>query len=57
MALYGADTWTVGKVDQKYLGNYEMRYCRRMEKIIRANCVKNEEVLHSVNVERNIYIQ
>jgi hypothetical protein len=23
-ALYGAETWTVGKADQKYLGNYEM---------------------------------
>jgi hypothetical protein len=24
IALYGAETWTVRKVDQKYLGNYEM---------------------------------
>jgi len=24
MALYGAETWAAGKVDQKYLGNYEM---------------------------------
>jgi hypothetical protein len=24
IALYGAETWTVRKVDQKYLGNYKM---------------------------------
>jgi hypothetical protein len=24
IALYGAETWTVSKVDQKYLGNYEI---------------------------------
>jgi hypothetical protein len=24
IALYGAETWTVRKVDQKYPGNYEM---------------------------------
>jgi hypothetical protein len=24
IALYGAETWTVRKVDKKYLGNYEM---------------------------------
>jgi hypothetical protein len=52
--LYGAETWTVRKVDQKYLGNYEMWYCRRIEKISRTNCVKNEEVLHRVNEERNL---
>jgi len=24
MALYGAETWIVGKIDKKCLGNYEM---------------------------------
>jgi len=24
IALYGAETWTVSKLDQKYLGNYEI---------------------------------
>jgi hypothetical protein len=51
--LYGAETWTVRKVDQKYLGNYKMWYCRRME-ISRTNCVKYEDVLHRVKEERNI---
>jgi hypothetical protein len=31
---YGAETWTLRKVDQKYLHSFEMRCWRRMEKII-----------------------
>jgi hypothetical protein len=36
IALYGAETWTVRKLDQKYLENFEMRCWRRMEKISRS---------------------
>jgi hypothetical protein len=32
IALYGAETWTLQKVDQKYLESYEMWCWRRMEK-------------------------
>ena len=33
MALYGAETWTIPAVDQKYLESFEMSCWRRMEKI------------------------
>jgi len=47
--LYGADSWTLRKVDQKYLESFEM-WWRMMEKINRTDRVKNEELLH--NIER-----
>jgi hypothetical protein len=54
IALYGAETWTLRKIDQKYLENFEMWCCRRMEKIRETDHVRNEEVLHRVKEERNI---
>ena len=54
MALYGAETWTLQAADQKYLGNFEMRCWRRMEKISWTDHVRNEEVLLRVNEQRNI---
>jgi hypothetical protein len=54
IALYGAETWTLRKVDQKYLESFEMWCRRRMEKISWTDRVRNEEVLHSVKEERNI---
>jgi hypothetical protein len=33
MALYGAETWALRKLDQKYLEIFEMWCWRRMEKI------------------------
>jgi hypothetical protein len=53
IALYGAETWTLGKVDQKYLESFEMWCWRRLE-IIWTDRVRNEEVLHRVKEERNI---
>jgi hypothetical protein len=52
--LYGAETWTLRKVDQKYLESFEMWCWRRMEKIGWTDRVRNEEVLHRVKEERNI---
>jgi hypothetical protein len=54
IAVYGAETWTLPKVDQKYLESYEMWCWRRMEKISWTDRVRNEEVLHRVKEERNI---
>jgi hypothetical protein len=54
IALYGAETWTLGKVDQKCLESFEMWCWRRMEKISWTDRVRNEEVLHRVKEERNI---
>jgi hypothetical protein len=51
--LYGAETWTLRKVDQKYLERFEMWCWRRMEKISWTDRVINE-VLHRVKKERNI---
>jgi hypothetical protein len=54
IALYGVETWTLQKVDQKYLGSSEIWCWRRMVKISWTNHVRNEEVLHRVKEERNI---
>jgi hypothetical protein len=54
IALYGAETWTLRKVDQNYLETFEMWCWRRMEKISWTDRVRNEEVLHRVNEERSI---
>jgi hypothetical protein len=47
IALYGAETWTLRKVDQKHLESFELCW-RRMEKISWMDRVKNEETLHGV---------
>jgi hypothetical protein len=52
--LYGDETWTLRKVDQKYLESFEMWCWRRMEKISWTDRVRSEEVLHRVKEERNI---
>jgi hypothetical protein len=54
VALCGGETWTLRKVDQKYLESFEMWCWRRMEKISWTEGVRNEEVLHRVKEERNI---
>jgi hypothetical protein len=45
IALYGAETWTLQAVDQKYLESFEMWCWRRMDKISRTDYVRNEDVL------------
>ena len=54
IALYGAENWTLRKVVWKYLESFEMLCWRRMDKIIWTDRVRNMEVLHRVNEERNI---
>jgi hypothetical protein len=53
MALYGAETWTLHKVDQQYLESIEMWYWRTKERISWTNSVRNE-VLHKGKEYRNI---
>ena len=53
-ALCGAETWTLRRADQKYLGSFEMWCWRRTGKMSWTDRVKNEEVLHRVKGERNI---
>jgi hypothetical protein len=52
--LYGAETWTLQKLDQTYLESFEMWCWRRMEKISWTDRVNNEVELHRVKAERNI---
>ncbi|GFG32607.1 hypothetical protein Cfor_04723, partial [Coptotermes formosanus] len=54
MPLYGSETWTLRKVDLKYLESIEMWCCRRMMKVKWPDHVRNEEVLHRVKEERNM---
>jgi hypothetical protein len=51
-ALYGVETWTLRKADQKYLESFEMWCWRRMGKISWTDRVRNK-VLHTVKEERN----
>jgi hypothetical protein len=46
--LHGAETWTLRKVDQKYLERFEMWCWRKMEKIGRTERARSE-VVHRVN--------
>jgi len=43
--VYGAETWALWKVDQKYLESFEIWCWRRMEKYSWRDCIRNEEVL------------
>ena len=52
--MYGAETWTLQKVDQKYEERFEMWCWRRMEKISWSDHVRNGEVLFRVKEKRNI---
>ena len=54
VVVCGAAIWKLRKVDQKYLGSFETWCWRRMEKISLTDRVRNEEVLHRVEGERNV---
>jgi hypothetical protein len=51
-ALCGAETWTLRKADQKYVGSFQMWYWSKVE-ISWTDRVRNQ-VLHRVKEERNI---
>jgi hypothetical protein len=53
IALHGAETWILRKIDQKHLESFEIWCWRRTENISRTILVKNE-VLHRAKEERNI---
>jgi hypothetical protein len=52
--LYGAETWTLRKADQKYLESFKISCWRRMEKLSSTDRVRNEEGLQRVEENRNI---
>jgi hypothetical protein len=45
IVLYGAENWTLLKVDQKYLESFEAWRWRRLEKLLLTDRFRNEEVL------------
>jgi hypothetical protein len=53
ISLYGAERWTLRKMDKKYLESFEM-WCWRRTEISWIDRVRHEEVLHRVKEERNI---
>jgi hypothetical protein len=55
--MFGAESSTLRKVDQKYLESFETWCWRRMEKIIWTGRVRNEEVLHRVKKKGISYIK
>jgi hypothetical protein len=46
--------WTLRKVEQKYLGSFELWCWRRMEKISWTDCVRNEAVSRRVMEEKSM---
>jgi len=57
IALCGPETWTLGRVDQKYLKSFKIWYWRRLEKIIWTHHVRNEDVLLKVKQDGISYVQ
>ena len=54
IALYGAETWKLWKVDEKYLESSEVWCWKRMEKISWTSHARNEEVLLRVKKDTNV---
>ncbi|MGX9339094.1 hypothetical protein, partial [Pantoea dispersa] len=48
IALYGSETWTMRKMEKKYLESFEMWCWRRMEKVKWTDRMRNYEVLRRV---------
>ena len=54
IAFYGSETWTLRKLEQKYLESFEMRCWRRMEKIKRSEKITNGQVFERIGENRTI---
>ena len=52
--MFGAETWTLQKVDRKYLDDFETWCWRKKEKISWTDHVKNGKVLQTVTEERDV---
>ena len=52
VALYGAETWTLRRNEQKRLEAFEMGIWRRMECVKRTDKIKNSVVLERVGEGR-----
>ena len=56
IALYGAETWALRNVHQVYVGGFEIRSWRRVEKITWTDRVRKGEIVRRVKEERNIQL-
>ena len=54
VALYGVETWTLRKEDEKRIEAFEMWMWRRMEGVKWEDRVRNKEVLRRVGEKREI---
>ena len=54
VALYGAETWSLRKEDEKRLEAFKMWVWRRMEKVKWTERKRNDEVLDMVGEERKL---
>ena len=54
IVLYDSETWTLRKLERKYLESFEMWCWRRMEKIKRSEKVTNEQVLDRIGERRTL---
>jgi len=52
VALYGPETWILGKNEERVINAFETRCWRRMLKIKWTDRIKNEEVFRKVKKER-----
>ena len=52
--MYGAETWTLRRNEQKRLEAFEMCIWRRMERVKWTDKIKNTVVLERVGVDRII---
>ncbi|KAJ4434530.1 hypothetical protein ANN_23092 [Periplaneta americana] len=52
VALFGAETWTLGRSKEKQLEAFELWIWRRMEHVKRIDIIRNEAVLERVDEER-----
>ena len=52
VVLYGAETWTLRRNDQKQLEAFEVWICKRMERVKWTDKIKNAVVLEKVGEGR-----
>ena len=55
--FYGAETWTLQKINHKFLASSETWCWRRVEKISVSDRVRNEELLLRGKVVRNVILK
>ena len=52
VALYGSETWTLGKIEERVINTFETWCWRRTLKIELTDRITNDEVLQKVKEER-----